>query len=232
MKTTILSLFLLVSVGCVGQNRGLFPYVELGMGGCVDGGTVVIANNNFLFHRNNITSLGYYYCEHPGINTPADYTPGTALFGTATDPYYDLGMVTLTYGKMLFVPGAPEVQFALKSGIGVGTLSAPENFTKRQPASGGGIGFFNFGPPSNYDYDMVNSTLVSIIINPSMELSISRGFGIRLGVMGVLNNYHSTLDLQATMLFGRLRKRLPKGIRGRDNTESSGNHIPGNYDIY
>ncbi len=225
MKTLFI-LLLFVSADCAAQSKGLFPYGELGIGGCTDGGTVLIANNNFLFHRNNIISLEYYYCAHPGINTPADYTPGTAWFGTASYPYYGLGMATLMYGKMLFVPGAPEVQFALKAGIGVGTLNAPENFTKRQPSSGGG-GWFNLfsTTPPNYDYEMVNSTLTSFIINPSMELSISRGFGIRLGVMGVLNSYHSTLDLQATMLFGRLRKRLPKRVRTSEMIEAHGNDI-------
>lgn len=174
------------------QEQPVYIYGEIGGGGGTGGS--IRFDLNSLFLKDNIVSVGYYGYEHRAYNVPIDYSPGF-LGGY---PHFSMSMLTLMYGKMFFVPDVRRIRFSIKGGLALGTLTKPENFTYIS-----NTGWLYLG--SNYDYDNARSGFASLILNPSMEFPLTRGFGFRLGMCSLMNTYSSSVEIEGSILFGHLR---------------------------
>jgi len=201
----LFAIFLLIfSVACLAQTDLVLIYGEVG-GGAGTGGSAKL-DLNVLFKHDHLGTIGYYAYFHKAFNVPSDYQ--TAPLGGY--PYFTFSVVTLMYGKTLFVPDHPRIRFTLQGGLAIGTLEQPENFR----ASTGNYIY----PGSNYDCDHVRSVIAGLVLRPSAEFPLTYGFGLKLGVTSVINYYSPSIDLEGSILFGRIR---PKQHRGHISTGKS-----------
>jgi len=191
MKKMAFLFLLLFSFTCRAQTDPILIYGEVG-GGAGSGGSVKL-DLNVLFRQDHLGTLGYCAYFHKAFNVPSDYQAG--LLGG--NPYFTVSIVTLMYGKTLFIPDHPHIRFTLQGGLGIGTLEQPENFR----ASAGNYIYSG----SNYDCDYVRSFIAGLVLGPSAEFPLTHGFGLKLGVTSFINYYSSSAEVEGSILFGRLR---------------------------
>ncbi len=189
MKNIVLLFLLLFSFPCQAQTDPVFIYGEVG-GGAGTGGSGKLALN-VLFLQDHLATVGYYFYGRRASDIPPDYHAG--LLGSL--PNISMSIVTLMYGKTFVVPDQKRVRFTLQGGLGMGTLTKPENYSYTYG------GYFG----SNYEYDNVRSFIGGVVLSPSAEFPLIPSFGLKLGLTSFINYYSSSVEVEGSILFGRLR---------------------------
>ncbi len=170
------------------QAKKLFIYGELGIGlGNFSGGKFAL---NTIFD-NNIITAGFWPDFRRSPQCPADYS---SLFSNSVSQ--TITTFGLLYGKVLYTHNNA-VRYTFKGGIGGCRVVSPSNFVRQYNTW--------FGP--NYSFERREETSVPLILNPSMELPYSRGFGFNFGIYGNVNLISPSVAVEANMIFGYLRKR-------------------------
>ena len=115
-------------------------------------------------------------------------------------------MLALMYGKVFFYKNHYKVRYTLKGGIALGDAMTPTNYRSINL----GTYSYNFGPDYNYSYHTVFN--YGIVLNPTIELPISRGFGFSFGAFSIINPISSSVGLEANLLIGKLRNKRIRHI--------------------
>lgn len=188
-------LFILVPF-CKAQS--LFLYGELGGGGGTHSG--VKAALNGVINTKHIITVNYSFYDKNAGNTPSDYEAPFTILGDGM-PGIGVSMIALSYGRMINLP-TPYIRFALKGGIGIGTVEYPGNFRPRPVPTG----FLTFSR-QNYDFDYITERNISIVLNPSVEFPLTRHFGFNIGLYSNINKRSSVFGIEGGVLFGKVRGR-------------------------
>ncbi len=186
----ILPAFLLLSIFHPAKafSNKLFIYGELGIGiGNFSGGKLAV---NTIFDKNIITAA-FWPDFRRSPECPSDYT---ALFGNSVSQ--TMTTFGLMYGRVLYTHNNA-VRYTFKGGIGAGRVVSPTNFVRQ----------YNLWLGPNYHFERREENSVSLILNPSVELPYSRGFGFNFGLYGNINLINPSVAAEANMVFGYLRKK-------------------------
>ncbi len=205
--TAILSAQLLANSGiCRAQrngNDGPFIYGELG-GGWGNFGSYHCAITG-IFAKDNMISIGYTYNVRKTPELPSDFKSAYWSFGGADpDPQQRLSMFALMYGKV-FYTRSPNVRFVARGGLSAGNAFYSSDFTSAAVITTTGL--FGDNHTSNYSWTDQQKPVIGLLLNPSVELPISRIFGFSLGLYANINPVASAFTFDANIILGKLRNK-------------------------
>jgi len=182
---------LLISGSSMAFAQANEPYIY-GEMGCGNGNYGIVKTTmNIIFSNNNIISLNYYYSKRQYPNAPADYQWGDFIDGYSSPQ--SLFMYGISYGKVLFSKYR-FLRFIAKGGLTEGTVSTPADYQLHQSY---------MGPYYTFSYHKINVT--GIVLDPTIEVTLNRGFGFSFGLYSNLNAISSAIGVDVCMMFGKLR---------------------------
>lgn len=129
-------------------------------------------------------------------NLPADYEPGWSIMGDGI-PDVSISTKSLLVGKV-FEEQSKLLRFNLQGGICYGTIERPVNFVKKS--------YHFFGAVTYYDYELQKNRFIGLILNPTMDILISRMIGFSTGILTNINHQTITMGAQFSLQFGFIRK--------------------------
>ncbi len=180
----------------INPGKGPFIYGEIGVGiGNFEFGEIIALN--IIFGHNNIITLGACGNLRNPVGMPSDYTytsnNGFRLFNPRPNDYPVQYMIArgLMYGKVLYT-GSPNVRFILKGGL---------TYVKEQSY----INFKYSGGNPNYTCTKEDKSVIGFVVNPTLELPLSRHFGFNISLYGNINSAASVFSINGGMIFGKLR---------------------------
>lgn len=182
----ILLLSLVSNAQSFQQKPELF-FLYANIGGGVPGGTGFIGGD-LITKQGWSVSVSFANSFRDSPNSPPDYYNNFTLFGNspAHAVQEEITMWRFTVGKAWWISPESRVRLHLKTGIGFGHFSTPENFV---PTTSGPFQF------SNYDYSRVEKPATGFIIQPSFELPVSRFLGFSVGFSANINTYWNIFNL-------------------------------------
>lgn len=134
-------------------------------------------------------------------NVPPDYEPGwLVIFGDGI-PNVTIATSSVMVGKV-FEEKSRLLQFDLRGGICYGTIERPVNFVKKSKSA------FIFGSTSYYEYDIQKNRFIGFVVNPTMNIIVSRYIGFSAGMRSNINAQTITFGAELGVSIGSLRKRL------------------------
>ena len=187
----IVHLFCVSIAYCQGQNTFIYGEEGLGYGTHFSFNTAV----NCIF-SDHIISVSYYHNSRPAPAAPSDYRAGL-LAGL---PKQKLNMFGLMYGKV-FCSKTHITRYTLKGGIAIGNARTPTNYQEN------GIGTYIYSFDPNYSYSYHTVFNYGIMMNPTIEFPVGRGFGFSIGAFSIFDPVSSSVGVEGSLLFGKLRNR-------------------------
>lgn len=162
-------------------------------------GTHLVLNQSFHHVNKRGFSLGFQqaYEIRRMRNLPEDFERG---FLFARVPSVIIKSQAVLVGKVMEHPRGL-MQFDLRGGINFGTVQKPVNFVKKSKTEPG------MSPPfsNNYKYDIEKKSFVGLVINPTVNLNLSRVVGLSLGARANLNPNDISVGFEAGLILGYLR---------------------------
>ena len=180
------------------QSKNPFIYGEMGAG--YGTGFAFKLGVNSIFNKDQIISVDFYYTQRPAPDVPSDYHVGL-LGGLPKQRLYTVGLM---YGKVLFAR-PQKIRYTLKGGLALGSAMTPTNYTQ---ANTGIISF-----DANYDYTYHTVFNYGLVLDPTVEFLLGRGFGFSLGIFSLINPISSSAGVEGSMIFGKVRNRRVKRTR-------------------
>ena len=170
-----------------------------------------------LFNSHHEISLGYNYYSKKAHAIPGDYLESQGWnFGfTPAYPQDEWSGVAFTYGYVIYPRRHSKLRYVLRAGVLAGTLTTPDQFT---PRAGG---FNLFGPknppptPGYYSHTSTDHEGYAFLLQPSMDYSPSRAFGLSLGAYGIFSDGMNGGGITAGILLGKVsntRRAIPHRI--------------------
>ena len=208
--TLILTLLFLVISGALTcsyaqytDNEESFSYYEIGSGLQKFNNWHVVCNVKF--NSNDIISGGFNYHIRLTPQLPGDFIPEYSTWiGNLPIPRQSFALFTMMYGKVFYSPSR-FIRFVARSGFAVGRCDQSVDFKPAEIIVSSG--FLGGDRTSNYTFKEQIITVTGVVINPTMEIPLLRGFGINMGVYANINNVASIYSLDASLIFGQLRNR-------------------------
>lgn len=145
----------------------------------------------------SITSQ-FLYESRDANNIPGDFVSG-GLF--SRNPFVYIESIGVMAGKVFLLEDS-KTQFNLKVGVNFGRIIRPINFKKQ--ATGG----FRLFPPDNYSYDLEQRKFIGLLIEPTINLLVSRFVGFSFGLRTNINHQDITAGFEVGLLLGYLRGSL------------------------
>jgi hypothetical protein len=141
--------------------------------------------------------VGYSWNFRKPKSQPADFVHGLLgpnLFNSPIDQFENFGA---TVGRIYKLNKSGTIRANISLGIGYTIYTEPENWKKlpKDPLS--------FG--ENYSYDEIEHKVVSLIVNPKIEIPIKRHFGFTVSPMLQLNKDRTYLGIGFGIMTGLLR---------------------------
>ncbi len=146
---------------------------------------------------NNLLTFGFYYYKRTSPECPADYHDEKSKFlnpfASNIHPLQEFKMLGAMYGRVIYT-SSEKLRFTLKVGIQAGMESNHINFV------------YCGGNP-NYTSSHENNISAGILLNPVMELPLSRHFGFNLGLSANVNPTVSVFGIHVGIILGKLRNK-------------------------
>lgn len=130
-------------------------------------------------------------------NLPADYELEWSILGDGI-PDVSISTKSLLVGKV-FEEKSKLLRFNLQGGICYGTIERPVNFVKKSRRS-------FFGTTSYYEYELQKNRFIGLMLNPTMDIMISRMIGFSTGILANINHQTITMGAQFSLQVGFIRK--------------------------
>ena len=146
------------------------------------------------------------------ITRSAGYAGHNSVFSFDNEePTADNFMIaSASYGRLVPLTRNGKLQLHLKAGVSAGVIRTVDNYRLVYHSSGVSFGP-GFSPYYRYEFDLVNKPLYGITLNPSLEYTPVRGFGVTLGTLACINNQRFCMAAECGILFGIVRNRTPAG---------------------
>lgn len=132
-------------------------------------------------------------------SVPPDFEPGwLVIFGDGI-PNVSITTKSILAGKV-FEEQSKLIRLNLQGGICYGIIERPVNFVKKSSR-------FFFGSTTYYDYELQKNKFVGIILNPTMDIMISRIIALYTGIRANINGQMMTYGAEFGLQIGYIRKR-------------------------
>lgn len=132
-------------------------------------------------------------------NVPTDFEPGWfVIFGDGI-PNVSITTKSILAGKVL-EDQSKLIRLNLQGGICYGIIERPINFIKKSRRS-------FFGSTTYYDYELQKNKFVGMILNPTMDIMISRIIALYTGIRANINGQMITYGAEFGLQIGYIRKR-------------------------
>jgi hypothetical protein len=179
-----------------GEINAIYLTTELNAGNYF-GGDISL---NYIYKEKYSFKIGYTGIIRKPKSLPADYEAGAIglLFAGFTDPldYFDSYQIGI--GRIYRVDDDERIRLNLSVGLGYTVLKEPENWVKRTQDE-----FLK----ENYTWDYNETKTLSLIINPKIEFSFIRVYGLTLSPMLQINTNRTYYGVGIGQMIGLLRKR-------------------------
>ena len=152
---------------------------------------------NYIVDQQYTFKLGVVANIRRPVNQPTDYTSGLIgilSFGLA-QPVETMGSINAAVGKIYNLNSAKSLRFNTAVGIGFTQIQTVGNWQKDLNA--------NF--VENYTYDNVSKNVVSVIINPKLEIPLGGVFGFSVSPMAVINGKSNYYGVGLGYIIGRVK---------------------------
>ena len=152
---------------------------------------------NYIVDQKYTFKLGVVANIRRPVNQPTDYTSGLIgilSFGLA-QPVETMGSINAAVGKIYNLNSAKSLRLNTAVGIGFTQIQTVGNWQKDLNA--------NF--VENYTYDNVSKNVVSVIINPKLEIPLGGVFGFSVSPMAVLNSKSNYYGVGLGYIIGRVK---------------------------
>ena len=196
-KSLLLLVCCFIAVAGVAQHNNLFVYGEVG-GGEGNFATTKIGIN--AIYKDFAFGIGHYSQWADAPDVPSDYNTGIHVFGS-NKPQQTLSTYCFTAGKVFYTK-SKNIRYVAKAGISWGNLELPDTYTKVS------YGFME----SNYQVAYKDVAALGIVLNPTVEFSLTRHFGFSAGLWANVNTARSTFGVEGNIIFGRLRNWRKPGL--------------------
>ncbi len=187
----IIPFFCVSNAYCQGQKVFIYGEEGLGYGTHFSFKTAVNCISN-----DHILSVSYYHNSRPAPDAPSDYRAGL-LAGL---PKQKLNMFGLMYGKV-FYSQMHTTRYTLKGGIALGNARTPANYQEN------GIGGYIYSFDPNYSYSYHTVFNYGMVLNPTIEFPVGTGFGFSIGAFSIVDPVSSSVGVEGSLLFGKLRNK-------------------------
>jgi hypothetical protein len=203
MKKHFLILLLLFSINSIkaqfAENNSIYATTELIFGNFRGG---VDLNMNYVFKNKYSLKIGYSGHVQIAESTPEDYSVGVVNFlfggfGFINHPYDQMHNYKLNAGRIYKLNEKGSVRLNLSGGLGYTIIRRPENWMSNPNAL-----------VENYTWNYKNHEVLSLIINPKLELILNHWYGLTLSPLIVLNTKSSYVGIGLGQMIGLLKKRL------------------------
>ena len=198
---SFLFVFLLASFATFGQTKNNINYFTL-YGGISLSNTGVTFSLESIFHKNRGLSITREVAHFVTPNYPKPYTGSGLLggaFGESTEPQSLLWISSIS-ALQKFSTIHERLRFGTEIGISLVELQAPI-FDYRGATTWLG----------NNGYKIIDRTrekTVGVNLRASLDLLLSKNFGLEFGIKSNLNFLHSTFGVDVKFTTGFLRKRI------------------------
>lgn len=139
-----------------------------------------------------------FYESRLAQNVPDDIKPQGFIFS-------GLPKISITTGAILIGKSYGDVskliRFDLRGGINLGNIERPINFEKKTSTSILSAGEY-------YDYTIERKWFAGLIVNPTIDFTLTSLVGLSFGVRANINHQDITTGFEIGLLFGDLRGRL------------------------
>lgn len=206
MKKATLFLLCFLLLSCISRGQSFrqkpdlfFLYANLGAG--VPTGTGFVGAD-LVTKQGWSASVSFANSTRNSPNTPSDYYNSFTLFGNGPTRTVneEIAVWRFAVGKVWWLSPMSRVRLHLKTGIGIGHFSTPENFV---PTAAGPFQF------SNYDYTRVEKPATGFVTHAGFELPVSRFFGFTVGIGVNLNKHWNVFNLTMAINPGYFSGRRP-----------------------
>lgn len=204
MKTIFQILIFFISLISNAQTDKVKPQIYITLGGGLGLANGFKEELNLRYGRHIFYILLNEYSKKDP-NTPEDYRPGTNFFNKKTYPYLFNRAISIGYGNV-YKTNIKNVSYNLKGGISYNFTIIPTNYAPNSSTSSSWFGTTS----SNYQYDHVEKKNFGIVLNPSVNITLSRVNGISFGLYSNLNKEFSKIQFDILLDFGRMRDKKEK----------------------
>ena len=152
---------------------------------------------NYIVDQKYTFKLGVVANIRRPVNQPTDYTSGLIgilSFGLA-QPVETMGSINAAVGKIYNLNAAKSLRLNTAVGIGYTQMKTLDHWQKDSDAT----------LVKNYTYDKVTKNVVSVIINPKLEIPLGRVVGFSVSPMAVINAKSSYYGIGIGYVIGRLK---------------------------
>ena len=148
-------------------------------------------------------SIGFIEAYRRGSEVPANYSAFLNLSLFSAPPTF-LDACILSYGYVVNLPTSDNAaRFVARGGVLYGTLSDPQNFQRNTGS------FFK-----SYYFQRKETFAAGVLLNPALQLALSRGFGLTLGAYALaapkMWGGGFSFGMMVGHLTNRVRNPLPK----------------------
>ena len=159
----------------------------------------VTGDINYIYEEKYTAKFGFTANIRDARNQPADYTPGLAglvTYGVASARESMVG-VHLMVGRLYNLNSQKSLRLNAAVGIGYTRVETLENWQKSN--SNIFIG--------NYNYDIINKSTASLLINPKLEIPLGRVFGFTVSPTAIINSESNYYGIGLGYMIGRIRSK-------------------------
>jgi len=193
----LFAIILFFSINSYAQKAKPVIYASVGYGGG--------AKFELNYHQDsNLWSIFFVDRTKEDPKAPSDYIPPRYLLSNMYGehkPYIRLRSFGTTYGKT-FSTSESFLKFNIKTGLAYNLIDKPENY---QPQEVETTGEWLTSTTSNYSYETKHFENVGLILNPNVQILISRVNALSLGLVSNINSKYSTFSFECMFEFGRMR---------------------------
>jgi len=203
MKTLILYLLLITTLSGTSQiskNHSIYGGVKYNMGNYSGGGMDI----NYIYKQKYTAQLQFINNTRPAVQLPSNYYPAETFFGKRSNPVEKIAIYSLLVGRIYTLDKSTSLRINFRLGASYNTFSIPDNFTPNE------YSYSIFSHPSNYKYTSRSVNNIGLILRPSLELPLSRSFGITLSPNININNEQTSIGGQLGIIFGILSPKKAK----------------------
>lgn len=179
-----------------GENNAIYLCTELNIGNYF-GGDISL---NYIYKEKYSFKIGYTGVIRKPKSLPDDFEAGVIglLFAGFTDPLDYFDSYQIGVGKIYRVDDDERIRLNLSIGLGYTILKEPENWVKKTQDE---------SLKENYTWDYRETKTLSLIINPKIEFSFIRVYGLTLSPMLQINKDRTYYGIGIGQMIGLLRKR-------------------------
>ena len=160
-------------------------------------------NVNYIYKQTYSLQIRQLVSGRASENVPSNYHSGNILGKKGSKPYELLIANEVLFGKVYSIDKKAHIRAQLKLGVSYNIFEIPSNFIPK--SNDNGWGNIGIASSSNYDYEIIKKKKLGLVINPNLEFSFWRGFGVSIAPYVNINSERIAFAGQIAIMAGILR---------------------------